>query len=103
MGGDTMTDHCMILQTLANGPRELPSYLPDLDGPRMPGWLKIAARALVRGHVPVVLDSEIELDHDRYSYAGDLDSVIYAWRDDGNQVWTLVAVFLDEPEYPDLT
>jgi hypothetical protein len=92
----------LILQRLAYGPHELPCYLPDLDGPRVPRWLKRAARALITGYVPVVLHSEMERDGDRYSYAGELDSVVYAWRDDSAQVWTLVSVFLDEPDCPDL-
>jgi hypothetical protein len=53
-------------------------------------------RAMVRGMVPIVLDEVLLRRPHRYALAADLGEVVYYWRNDGDDVWTAVSVFISE-------
>jgi len=73
---------------------QLPVHL-DEALPR-PRYLLDAARQLVLGQLPVVRFSETMVRPTRYVVAGEVDTVIFVWRHEGNCDWQLVSVYLDE-------
>lgn len=85
----------LVLQRVALR-HELPRSFPEKPSPRGPAWVERLARAMVRGLVPIVSFSEVVQERERYVPAAQLDCVVYLWRDDGQDVWTAVSVWLEE-------